>query len=76
MSDDRCEFRTTKPKGAMSQSARYSRGSHRGLAYEQCRNRASGAILITETNLHTTTERLVLCCGLHKRLHETRGWLP
>jgi len=75
--DDQCEFRTTEPLGAMSQSARYTRGSHRGLRYRRCRNRAKHTIVVPDANLaHPDRTREVRCCGLHKRKHDEEGWMP
>ena len=71
MSEDRCEFCTTTPKGALSQSARGG-----ATRYQRCRNRATQSITVTETSLRWSRERVVRCCGLHKRLHEERGWMP
>ncbi len=71
MTEDRCEFSTTKPKGALSQGAR----SGSRTRYERCRNRAKHTVLIPHAG-QGTAGREVRCCGLHKRMHETRGWLP
>lgn len=68
---DRCAFRTTKAKGALSQSARGGE-----TRYEQCRNKATATVTITDVSLAWSREREVPCCGLHKRLHEQQGWLP
>lgn len=68
---ERCAFRTTRPKGALSQPARGG-----ATQYEQCRNRAAHTVTVIEASLSWTRTREVPCCGLHKRLHETRGWLP
>jgi hypothetical protein len=72
-SDERCQFSTTRPKGAMSQAA--MRGS--ATRYERCRNRARHTITVSNSSLaHPDATREVRCCGLHRRLHETKGWLP
>jgi len=68
---ERCAFRTTTPKGGLLQSAR-----GRDTRYEQCKNRATHTITVTYTTLRWTDEREVRCCGLHKRLHDERGWMP
>ena len=68
-----CAFRTTVPLGAMSQATR--RGSP--VRYRLCRNKATHTITVTQAGLFGgSTERTVRCCGLHKRMHEERGWLP
>ncbi len=67
----RCEFSTTTPKGALSQSARGG-----ATRYKRCKNRATQTIVVTESSLAWTREREVHCCGLHKRLHDERGFLP
>lgn len=72
MSPEQCQFRTTKPKGALSQAAR--RGAP--TRYERCKNKAKHTIVITDVSLSWTKEREVQCCGLHKRLHEERGFMP
>jgi hypothetical protein len=68
---EHCAFTTTRPKGALSQPARGG-----ATRYQQCRNRATHTITITEASGRWMREREVPCCGLHKRLHEERGWMP
>jgi hypothetical protein len=72
VNDDRCQFSTTQPRGALSQSAR--RGSP--TRYRRCRNKATTEITYTVVHLAHTGERTVRCCGLHARLHREQGWLP
>ncbi len=73
VTEDRCEFHTTQPKGALSQSAR----SGAAVRYERCKNHARHTIIFADPSLSTPDrQRQVQCCGLHKRLHDTQGWLP
>ena len=69
--EDRCEFTTTRRKGALLQSARGG-----DARYERCRNRAKYTVTVVETSLAWSRERTVRCCGLHKRMHEERMWMP
>lgn len=69
--DERCQFSTTRPLGAMSQPAR---GDH--VRYQRCRNRARHTITVTRVRLAWTADREVRCCSLHRRLHEEQGWMP
>lgn len=66
-----CDFSTTTPKGAMSQSARGG-----ATRYRRCKNPATRTIIYTQTSLAHTTERTAHCCTLHWRKHHELGWLP
>lgn len=70
MTDD-CQFQTTTPKGALSQSARGG-----ATRYRRCKNRARHTIEIPHSSLRHSGTREVRCCGLHKRLFEEKGYLP
>jgi hypothetical protein len=68
---ERCRFHTTRPLGAMSQSARGG-----AVRYHQCKNAATTSVTIERVNLRTTSEVEVPCCALHAWLHAERGLLP